>query len=342
MTDIAPLEELDLTVVVDNETDTLSSVDEGLPQIPEVFDKALRTPSRPAGEHDCVLGFDQLCCACHGYSVLLTGRRGDETRTVLFDVGPYGDLWLANAERLAIDITAIERVFLSHWHSDHSGGIPIVVAAIAEARAAAGLSPVVVDLHPDRRDQAGVLLPTGTLISLTPEPTFEAIEAAGAIVDQSADSHELCDGFFLGSGAIERVTDYEAGLAGHQSRRGDDWAPDPLIMDERFVAAHVVGRGVSVLSACSHAGIVNACLSARAAFDDEPIDVALGGYHLAGAPMEPRIPDTIRDLQELIGPRIVAPGHCTGWRAKSELARTFAPGGYAPSVVGSRYHLTAA
>ena len=342
MTDIATLDELDLTVVVDNETDTLSSVDEGLPQVPELIDKVLRTPTEPAGEHDCALGFDQLCCACHGYSVLLTGRRGDETRTMLFDVGPYGDLWLANADRLAIDLTAIERIFLSHWHSDHSGGIPTVVAAVADARSAAGLEPPVVDLHPDRRDQAGLLLPTGTIVSLTPEPTVEAIEEAGGVVERSADAHDMADGFFFASGAIDRVTDYETGLAGHQSRRGDEWASDPLIMDERFVAAHVSGRGVSVLSACSHAGIVNACLSARTAFDGESVDVALGGYHLAGAPMEPRIPETIRDLQALIQPRVVAPGHCTGWRAKSELAQTFAPGGYAPSVVGSRYHLTAA
>jgi len=44
----------------------------------------------------------------------------------------------------------------------------------------------------------------------------------------------------------------------------------------------VRGRGVSGLSACSHAGVVNACLAARAAFGGLPIDVVLGGYHLAG------------------------------------------------------------
>ena len=47
--------------------------------------------------------FDQLCVACHGLSVLVSGRRGDQTRTVLFDVGPYGDVWLDNAARLGID-----------------------------------------------------------------------------------------------------------------------------------------------------------------------------------------------------------------------------------------------
>ena len=71
------------------------------------------------------------------------------------------------------------------------------------------------------------------------------------------------------------------------------------------------------------------------------MDVVLGGYHLAGGLMEPRIPETVRDLRNRIAPRIVAPGHCTGWRAKAALATAFSPGHYGPSVVGSRYTLAA-
>jgi 7,8-dihydropterin-6-yl-methyl-4-(beta-D-ribofuranosyl)aminobenzene 5'-phosphate synthase len=57
--------------------------------------------------------------------------------------------------------------------------------------------------------------------------------------------------------------------------------------------------------------------------------------------MEPRIEPTVRDLDARIAPRLVAPGHCTGWRAKAKLAGTFAPGRYAPSVVGTMYRLSA-
>jgi 7,8-dihydropterin-6-yl-methyl-4-(beta-D-ribofuranosyl)aminobenzene 5'-phosphate synthase len=67
----------------------------------------------------------------------------------------------------------------------------------------------------------------------------------------------------------------------------------------------------------------------------------LGGYHLAGALMEPRIEPTVRDLRDRVRPRVVAPGHCTGWRAKAALAAAFAPGRYGPSVVGSLYLLEA-
>ena len=338
---IPVLDSLELTVVVDNETDTLSSIDPDVDQIPEIVSLLKRLPpSREHNGHPGISVFEHLCVACHGLSVLVRGTHGTESRTALFDVGPYGDVWLDNVERLDIDLSQIEWVFLSHWHADHSAGFPTAVAAIAEARSAAGLAPPVVDLHPNRPDQRGIQLPNGTFALLPPEPTVEELEGAGGQIVLNDQPHEVAS-LFLGSGEIERITSYETGLAGHHTWRGDEAEADPLIMDERFLAAHVRGRGVSVLSACSHAGVVNACLGAKTLFPDTPIDVVLGGYHLAGAAMESRIPDTVRDLADLISPNLVAPGHCTGWRAKAALAGAFSPGRFGPSVVGTRYNLVA-
>jgi len=340
--DVAPLDELRLLVIVDNETDTLSSIADGVPQTPEVAQHLPRVPvTRTHDGHPGKVVFDRLCCAGHGFSVLATARRGQDERTILFDVGPYADLWLANAARLGVDLARIELVFLSHWHFDHSGALPEVVAALSQARRKAGIAaPVLVDLHPNRPDQRGTLLPSGTLLMLAPEPTFEAIEAAGGRVVKHTEAHALAGGFFLGSGEIDRVTEYEQGLVGHHSFRGDKGEADPLILDERFVAARVRGRGTTVLSACSHAGVVNASLGAQALWS-EPIDVVLGGYHLSGKAMETRIDATVRDLSGRIRPRVVAPGHCTGWRAKAALAQAFAPERYGPSAVGSMYTLRA-
>jgi 7,8-dihydropterin-6-yl-methyl-4-(beta-D-ribofuranosyl)aminobenzene 5'-phosphate synthase len=339
--DFAILDDLEMIVVVDNETDTLSSIDPGVDQVSEMAWLLHRVPA--TRYHDGYPGvgvFEHLCVACHGFSVLLRGRRGDEVRSVLFDVGPYGDTWLDNAARLGIELASIECIFLSHWHGDHSGGLPVVIEAIAAARLDAGAEPPLVDLHPDRPDQRGIQLPSGTIALLPPEPTFDQITAAGGRIVLSSDAHQVA-GLFVGSGQIERVTEYETGLVGHHTFRGDQCELDPLILDERLLAAHVRGRGVSVLSACSHAGVVNACLTARELSSGLPVDVVLGGYHLAGSAMEQRIDDTVRDLVKIVAPRIVAPGHCTGWRAKAALAAAFAPGRYGPSFVGSRYVLHA-
>lgn len=340
---VAPaLDELTITIVVDNATDTLSSISAGMPQLPEMAYLLGGVP--PSGQHDghdCVVGFDRLCVACHGFSALATARHGERTSTVLFDVGPYGDVWLANAERLSVDLSSIEVLFLSHWHWDHSGGMPTVVAAISEARRNAGSGPLVVDMHPDRPDQRGILTPLDVFAMLPPEPTIESIETAGGHVVSHADVHSVAD-LFVSSGDIPRQTSYETGLAGHHSWRGDRVSLDPEIHDERFLAANVRGRGTSVLTACSHAGVVNVGIEARRLQPSRPIDLLLGGYHLAGATVEDRIEPTLRDLRDVVAPGIVAPGHCTGWRGAAALANAFSPIGYAPSVVGTRYLLSAA
>jgi 7,8-dihydropterin-6-yl-methyl-4-(beta-D-ribofuranosyl)aminobenzene 5'-phosphate synthase len=336
------LDELVVTVVVDNATDTLSSIPAGIPQLTEMVH--LLTSGRSLGSHDghdMVAVFEHLSVACHGFSELATGRHEGEVATVLFDDGPYGDVWLSNAARLGLDLSDIDVLFVSHWHGDHTAGIPTVVGAIAAARSRAGRPPLLVDVHPDRPDQRGVLNSLGKFAMLPVEPTLAEIEAAGGQIAIHADAHLVAGGQFLSSGEIPRTTDYETGLGGHYTWRDGQAAPDPEIRDERFLAAQVRGRGTIVFSACSHAGIVNVGLDALRRFPERPIDLLLGGYHLAGATVEERITPTVEDLVHLIAPRIVSPGHCTGWRATHALATAFGPSGFASCVVGTRFILDA-
>ena len=192
-------------------------------------------------------------------------------------------------------------LFLSHWHWDHSGGITTVVAAIAAARSRAGRPPLVVDVHPDRPDQRGILTPFDIFAMLPPEPTIEAIEAAGGRVVTHADVHAVAD-LFLASGDIPRQTSYETGLPATTPGAATRSPSIPSIHDERFLAANVRGRGTTVLTACSHAGVVNVGLEARRLLPDQPVDLLLGGYHLAGTTVEDRIEPTVRDLTDLVAP----------------------------------------
>lgn len=54
----------------------------------------------------------------HGLSILLETER----HRILLDTGA-SDLLARNAEKMSIDLSAVDRVFISHGHSDHAGGL---------------------------------------------------------------------------------------------------------------------------------------------------------------------------------------------------------------------------
>lgn len=54
----------------------------------------------------------------HGLSILLE----TEKYRILLDTGA-SDVFIRNAERLGIDLSTVDYVFISHGHSDHAGGL---------------------------------------------------------------------------------------------------------------------------------------------------------------------------------------------------------------------------
>jgi 7,8-dihydropterin-6-yl-methyl-4-(beta-D-ribofuranosyl)aminobenzene 5'-phosphate synthase len=105
-------------------------------------------------------------------------------------------------------------------------------------------------------------------------------------------------------------------------------------MDERFISVHVKDKGQFILSACSHAGLINVLNHARSTFPAVPLYGVMGGLHLSGV-TEKIIPDTVSDLKSF-GLKLLAPGHCTGWRALTAMAREFG-NELVPSAVGKKY-----
>ena len=59
----------------------------------------------------------------HGFSALVSVRRGATTTTLLFDTGLSPDAMVTNADRLGVDLSGIQAVVLSHGHFDHAGGL---------------------------------------------------------------------------------------------------------------------------------------------------------------------------------------------------------------------------
>jgi 7,8-dihydropterin-6-yl-methyl-4-(beta-D-ribofuranosyl)aminobenzene 5'-phosphate synthase len=320
---VEPVDKVEILAVIDNATDSLSSIPA---HAESEFAYLARTGMRE-------LAGDSLCCACHGLSYLITGQRGDSRRTVLFDAGPEEYAFERNCARLGVDLGTVESIVLSHGHWDHGGGM---LKALDLIRARNGNRPVPYYAHPGMFRSRARKLPDGRMQPSKDVPDVETLARRGARVVNTRAPQTFLDAMFFLSGEIPRVTPFERGLAGHYQRTegGSDWAPDPLLIDERFLAVHAAGKGILVFTACSHAGVINVLTHARSCFPGVPLYAVAGGFHLVG-PNEPIIPETVAAMKDF-SLRVIAAGHCTGWRAITALVNAFGDSIVDPSVVGKR------
>jgi len=278
---------------------------------------------------------ETLLCANLGYGLRLVSQVGGVTHTLLFDTGPEGEIFIRNCANLAIPLGEVKCIAITHGHWDHMGALPAAISAIVQQG-----GRVTVHTNPDMFNERGVRLPNGAIVPVAKVPLPAEIEQHGATVVNDRAERLLLDRHFYYSGQIPRVSAFERGRVDHLCRSGPNapWRPDPFLMDERMLVAHVRDLGLIVFSACSHAGIVNVCTHTRSLFPDIPIYCLMGGLHLGGV-MEAITPDTVEALRQFRIRHIIS-GHCTGWRALHALANAFGDA-VSQSAVGTSYTFAA-
>ena len=323
MLELAVADRVEVLVLVDNATDSLSTV----PSYVENEFARLYKRGLPRLSGSC------LCCAAHGLSCAITAWRGDIARTLLFDTGPDAWVFERNVGRLGFDMGKVDCIVLSHGHWDHCGAM---LRALEMIQLNNGGRAVPTYMHPGMYRTRAMKAPDGSMRLFEDVPTQAMLEQQGAVVVHSTEAQSILDELFYVSGEIPRVTAFETGMQGQYRRTEDglDWEPDPLLMDERFVAVRVKDKGVLVFTACSHAGVVNVLTHARNCFPEAPLFGVMGGFHLSGG-TERIIPETV-DAMRAFDLKIIAAGHCTGWRAVNALAEAFGDA-VAPSAVGKTY-----
>lgn len=243
----------------------------------------------------------------HGFSAVVRTTVGSSTRTMLFDFGfsPIGAAY--NAKILGVPMEEVEVMVLSHGHSDHTGGI-------AELTRMIGRPGIGLVLHPAAFIRARYLKFSEVLKPRFPKLTRESLEAEGIEVIETTDPCPLLGGQVLFLGEVERTTDFEKGfpIAYRENRNGEEeWDP---IEDDTGIAMNVKGKGLVVLSGCSHSGIVNTVAHARKVTGIEKVHAVMGGFHLGGPLFEPVIEPTTKGLRAF-DPDYVIPCHCTGRKA---------------------------
>jgi 7,8-dihydropterin-6-yl-methyl-4-(beta-D-ribofuranosyl)aminobenzene 5'-phosphate synthase len=322
---LTPVDRVEVLTVIDNVMDALLTNTDVAKRLGIAGRDMERLPQAEAplleGGHAA-----EAPVAEHGLSFLVSVTVGDVRSTVLFDTGSTVDGLTHNLRVLGVDPAEIEAIVLSHGHFDHTTGLNGLAGALQP------LPPLV--LHPDFWLRRRVALPGRDPYEL-PTTSEQKVRAAGFSVIERSKPSLLLGGSLLVTGEIERTTEFEQGLAVHQAFRDGEWQPDPLIRDDQALVINVGGRGLVVVTGCGHAGIVNTLRYARKLTGIDQVHAVIGGFHLATPAFEPIIWPTVEALSEL-GPQVMAPAHCTGWRATHALAAAF-PDAFIPGSVGTRY-----
>jgi 7,8-dihydropterin-6-yl-methyl-4-(beta-D-ribofuranosyl)aminobenzene 5'-phosphate synthase len=319
------VDEVTVVTLVDNVFDALLASGSG---VTRAFVGAGRVAAPQFADGETLAGLR----AEHGFSVLVTVRSGNSSSTLLFDTGVSPDGLAVNAERLGVDMGALQGVVLSHGHFDHAGGFD----GLARLRGQSGLP---LTAHPAIWTRRRLALPGGRSLEM-PTLSKGALEREGfAVIERRQPS--LLVGGILVTGEVDRVTEFEHGMPPqHQAWDGHDWRHDPTVIDDQALVINVRGRGLVVITGCGHAGVVNIVRHAMRLTGVSRLLAVIGGFHLSGPAFEPVIAPTVAALTEL-APELIVPGHCTGWRAQHALAATL-PAAWVQTSVGTTYTLSAA
>lgn len=263
----------------------------------------------------------------HGFAALVTITSGQTSESLLFDAGLSRHGLVHNMDVLEIAPGTLHAIVLSHGHADHTNGLMGLVERLGPRK-----MPLV--LHPDAFLERRLAFPDGRELKLPPPDRRVLSQEGLEFVEERGPSYVL-DGLVLVTGEIERTTPFEQGFAIHYASVAGQWQHDPLIHDDQAIVVNVSGKGLVILTGCGHAGAINTVRYAQKLTGVQKVYAVIGGLHLTGPAFEPLIPPTVAALKE-IGPAVIVPSHCTGWRATHALASEL-PDAFVANSVGTRF-----
>ena len=260
----------------------------------------------------------------HGLAHYVEVVRGGETVRIAFDFGPSEAAITHNFRVLGLDPGTIDDLALSHGHWDHWGGLAGLLRTYRRAMKKRLTFYAGEDHFLTRFNQRGAdRVCMGRLHRDEIERYDIAVESVRAPL-------LIADGVLL-SGEMHEQEPFEPIPDNLRVERDGAIVPDSF-MGEQTLIANLKGRGLVVVTSCSHRGIVGICRHAARITGVPKVHAVIGGFHLSGLKEErvTRVVDAFRDLEV----DWVVPQHCTGLEAMATMMHRL-PQEMVPSSVGS-------
>lgn len=227
----------------------------------------------------------------HGLSFFISTNN----KNYLFDCSG-SDNFLKNAEKMNIPLDSVETVICSHSHYDHSGGFIPLVKEYKIKKLITGKG-----FFNEKYAFDGIkytYLGCGFDKKFLSKNNIEHIKCN--------DFLKLEDNFYV-VGNFERKYEFEKIQDRFVIKKEDNFVKDNF-SDE--ISLVILGeKGISVVTGCSHPGILNILSSIKKTFNKD-IYAVYGGTHLVEADEE-RCIKTLDEMKKL-GVKVLGVSHCSG------------------------------
>lgn len=238
----------------------------------------------------------------HGFSLYF---EADERRW-LYDVGA-SKIFQSNAKHLGISLSNIDFLLLSHGHNDHTGGLPEFWIKNSTGTVMASDKILKYKYFSSRHNpKKNIGIDEKTLkgnIRFLGKHNNQWITQNVAIVFPKSRKHML------------PIGDQFLSVSDNAGERPDNF-------DHEMVIAIKTTKGLVILSACSHNGILNIIDDCRTFTQCHQIAAFIGGTHLIDdAESDEELAIIADEIQQHYPTMRLITGHCTGNKAAEVLSQ---------------------
>jgi 7,8-dihydropterin-6-yl-methyl-4-(beta-D-ribofuranosyl)aminobenzene 5'-phosphate synthase len=277
-----------------------------------------------------------------GLSMHAESQMNGETRHVLVDFGYTPEVLNNNLSILKIDPSVFDAMVLSHGHYDHFDGM--VGFLNATKGKLKGKLPFFVggeDAFCLRKNPGGNFGALDRRAIMEADLELMMSEGPAIVADHAFTTGRIGQVSFekplLPTQEIVGIFDGGFGCFPEKmpaAKNVGKYIPDDF--DHEIATIYnVKGKGLVVLTSCSHRGVINAIRQAQTVSGIDKVHAVIGGFHIVPPLGDDYIRQTIEEFKT-IDPDHLIPAHCTGDRFY-DLAREALGDKVIHSAVGTRF-----